>query len=131
LLRPEHIEVADLLLQRARDDLAALRVLAPDETQGDHVVGFHAQQTVEKALKAALVMLEIEIPRTHELAYVVSLLDDTEAEVPEAMSKAEWLTPWAGGLRYDEVAPPIDRQFALDLAETSLDWARSFVDARR
>ncbi|MGI8512251.1 MAG: HEPN domain-containing protein [Solirubrobacteraceae bacterium] len=131
MLTPEHIEVADLLLQRASDDLVALRVLARDEEQADHVVGFHAQQTVEKALKAALAMLEIEIPRTHELAYVLSLLDDSEAEVPETMARAEWLTPWAGGLRYEEVASPIDRRLAVALAETSLGWARSFVDARR
>ncbi len=120
-----------MLLERARGDLAALRVLARDETQADHVVGFHAQQAVEKSLKAALVMLDIEIPRTHEIAYVLSLLEDAGVGVPEEVASADSLTPWAGGLRYDEVAPRIDREDVIALAEASVSWARSLVDAAR
>jgi len=39
LSSPEHVEFADLLLERASGDLDALWLLAPDEDQADQVVG--------------------------------------------------------------------------------------------
>lgn len=91
--RPEHVEVAQLLLEKATGDLAALRVLAADQNQADHVVGFHAQQAVEKSIKAVLASREIEIPMTHDLGYLVTLVEALPTEVAES----RWLTPWAGG----------------------------------
>lgn len=67
---PEHREVAQLLLQKAREDLSAAQALIATEDQADHVIGFHLQQAVEKALKAVLADRAIEIPRTHDLAYL-------------------------------------------------------------
>ena len=64
---PEHREVAGLLLQKAREDLSAAQVLVATEDQADHVIGFHLQQAVEKALKSVLADRAIEIPRTHDL----------------------------------------------------------------
>jgi hypothetical protein len=43
------------LLARAQSDLRAVRRLADDADQDDDVVGFHAQQATEKALKASLI----------------------------------------------------------------------------
>lgn len=51
---PEELEVADLFFSKANSDLAAARALAQDPDQGDDVIGFHAQQAVEKALKGVL-----------------------------------------------------------------------------
>ena len=69
---PEHREVAQLLIQKAREDLSAARVLVAAEDQADHVIGFHLQQAVEKALKAVLTGAKIEIPRTHDSAISLS-----------------------------------------------------------
>lgn len=124
---PEHIEVADLLLGKARADLQAARALAPDERQADHVIGFHAQQATEKAMKAVLAVRGIEIPRTHDLAYLVTVLKDGKLDVPGEVADGEWLTPWAGAWRYDEVPSPIDRNRALAVAESSLQWAVAFI----
>lgn len=43
-----------ILLSKARNDALLLRKIANDSEVADEIVGFHAQQTVEKALKAAL-----------------------------------------------------------------------------
>jgi hypothetical protein len=48
LSTPEEIEVADLFLSKAASDLAAAELLARDPDQADDVVGFHAQQAVER-----------------------------------------------------------------------------------
>ncbi|MHB1808829.1 MAG: HEPN domain-containing protein [Solirubrobacteraceae bacterium] len=120
---PEHVEVAQLLLEKATGDLAALRVLATDPNQADHVVGFHAQQAVEKSIKAVLASREVEIPMTHDLGYLVKLVD----ALPEEFADSRWLTPWAGGWRYDTEGSPVDRDKALAVAESAVGWARTIV----
>jgi len=116
---PEHIEVARVLLEKATGDLSALRLLAADENQSDHVVGFHAQQAIEKSIKAVLASREVEIPMTHDLGYLVKLVDAAPSEVAES----RWLTPWAGGWRYDAEGAPIDRENALRAAECAVEGA--------
>jgi HEPN domain-containing protein len=123
----EHLEVARLLLGKAVGDLAATRLLAADENQADHVVGFHAQQAVEKSLKAVLASREVEIPLTHDLGYLVALCED-RASLPEDVAGAHWLTPWAGGWRYDTEPSPIDRGLAVRVAESAVRWSQTLID---
>jgi HEPN domain-containing protein len=52
------------LLALARDDLAAAEALDQAERVSDAPVGFHAQQAVEKALKAAIASRNQEFPFT-------------------------------------------------------------------
>lgn len=90
---PEHREVGRRLLEKANEDLSAAKALIAED-QADHVIGFHFQQAAEKALKALLAENAIEIPRTHDLAYLVEQLRDLELEIPEAVASCDWLTPY-------------------------------------
>lgn len=112
-----------MLLEKATGDLTALRTLAADQNQADHVVGFHAQQAVEKSIKAVLASREIEIPMTHDLGYLVTLVETPPPDVAES----RWLTPWAGGWRYDAEGSPIDREKAVRAAERAVQWADVIV----
>ena len=56
--------VFELLLDAALQDLAACKLLAGGAGIGDAVVGFHAQQSVEKSIKAVLSASMIEFRRT-------------------------------------------------------------------
>ena len=47
-------DFAAVLLAKAVQDLDVMRVLAADAGIADGAVGFHAQQAIEKALKAVL-----------------------------------------------------------------------------
>jgi HEPN domain-containing protein len=49
-------------LTAARSDIRAAKALAADADQSNDVIGFHAQQAVEKAIKAVLVASGMEIP---------------------------------------------------------------------
>jgi HEPN domain-containing protein len=128
---PEELEVADLLLVKAASDLSAARALASDPAQHDDVVGFHAQQAVEKSLKAVLAVRGFEIPRTHDLDLLTRLVSPGVAELPNELGDAKRLSPWAVATRYDEVEATLDRERALAIAESSLTWARSVVDGLR
>jgi predicted nucleotidyltransferase len=48
------LELADMLLGKASDDLAMARRLAGDPASPDWGIGFHVQQAVEKSLKSVL-----------------------------------------------------------------------------
>jgi HEPN domain-containing protein len=61
-----------LLIDSASQDFAACKLLADSRGIGDAIVGFHAQQAIEKSLKAVLSARMIEFRRTHDL---ISLLD--------------------------------------------------------
>jgi HEPN domain-containing protein len=124
---PEQQEVAQLLLEKATGDLTAAQLLAADARQADHVVGFHAQQAVEKSIKAVLAGRGLEIPRTHDLGFLLSLAAD-DASVPSDVAGAAWLTPWAGGWRYDTEASPIDRALAVATAESAVRWSATLMD---
>ena len=47
-MTPEELEEVQRLLKAARSDMRAAEALAADAEQDDDVVGFHAQQAVEK-----------------------------------------------------------------------------------
>lgn len=99
-LTPEQREYAELLLEHATSDLGACRVLMAAEDMRDDVVGFHAQQAVEKALKVALVVADVDFPRSHDLRELVDIATDSDVTVPGSIEEARWLTPWAAQLRY-------------------------------
>ena len=103
----------------------------PDET-----IGFHAQQAVEKVLKAVLAHCAVKYRRTHQLEELVALLQDAGIPFPPELSEAVSLTPYAVELRYDllpiqdDAAPPLDRQWAKRCVDRIADWASSFVEGR-
>jgi HEPN domain-containing protein len=76
---PEAVaEVARSWISRARSDLVTARRALADRDQVDSwVASFHAQQAIEKCLKAALIMEQVRFPRTHELELLRSLLSAT------------------------------------------------------
>ncbi len=128
---PEQVEYAELLLRRATGDLQACRVLVDDADIDDNIIGFHAQQAVEKAMKVALVLADVELPLTHDLAFLVSQVNETGAELAKELSDVAWLTPWAAELRYGEPIE-LDRAAALAAAESAGGWAVSLLaDAKR
>lgn len=126
---PEQVEYAEVLLRRAKGDLQACRVLADDMDIDDNIVGFHAQQAVEKALKVALVLVDADLPLSHDLGFLVRQVRESGIEPPQEFSDAQWLTPWAAELRYDEPIA-LDRAAALAAAESAVGWAVSLLDDR-
>jgi HEPN domain-containing protein len=123
---PEQIEYAEMLGRLAAGDLYACRKLADDAEVDDHIIGFLAQQTVEKSLKVALVLADSELPHTHDLELLVERVEGAGIEVPDELSDTEWLTPWAAELRYDEPAA-LNRTAALAAAATANGWAASLL----
>ena len=122
-------ETARGLLSRAHDDAAAVSAALDIPGITDGIVGFHAQQAVEKAIKAVLASRSIDFPFTHDLEGLLELCENSAVEVPPRLRQdAGLLTPYAVRHRYGEEPPRlIDRPTAEELATLAVNWAASVV----
>ena len=111
-----HLEEAWRSLRLADRDVQAFDILRESEAHAT-VVCFHAQQAVEKSLKAVLLSQRIEFERTHDLVSLARLLDEHEAVVPVEQDRLRLLNPFAVAFRYDD----------LDVAFVSYQDAASLV----
>jgi len=68
-------EYASMLLSMAKKDLKALSGMTDATIFEEEIFGFHAQQAVEKSLKAWIASLGVEFPKTHDISYLLSLLE--------------------------------------------------------
>ena len=97
-------EEALRLLRLAERDRDAFEVLAASGATAHAAAGFHAQQAVEKALKALLCLRDIDFPRTHDLENLFSRLSGSGPIPPYASAQLRPLTPYAVDFRYDDEA---------------------------
>jgi HEPN domain-containing protein len=126
----DEVDVANVLLTKALGDEAGLRALREHPEVPDEVVGFHAQQAVEKQIKAVLTARGIRFDKTHELSYLVGLIDEHKIDAPPALEEAEMLTDWAVEFRYPGDEPPaLDRAGALTLVVEIREWAEAQIAA--
>jgi len=117
-------DLAQLLMEKAAGDEKILVRLIDDEDIPDDGLGFHAQQAVEKMIKAVLAKSEIAYERTHNIAYLLKLLDGASIPKPARADDLPNLSPWAAELRYGrqpETAP--DRAEMRILVEQTKVWA--------
>ena len=92
-------------LNRARSNLAMAKVQSKDVYLED--LCFHAQQAVEHAIKALLIKHEVEYPYIHDIARLLTLLEDAGQEMPVSVREAERLTIYAVITRYPGIIPPV------------------------
>jgi HEPN domain-containing protein len=69
----EPSEVAEILARKARGDATVVRKLSPDSEVDDESVGFHAQQAIEKWLKAVVAGRGEDFEYTHDPRRLVAL----------------------------------------------------------
>jgi HEPN domain-containing protein len=117
-----------VLLSLAREDLTSAQALRSATGISERPVGFHAQQAVEKALKAVLGRLAIDFPFTHDIALLIELCEDQDLELPGELQEADRLTPYAATVRYGLGDPAtVDSADALRWATIALEWAEGQV----
>ena len=111
-------------LNRARSNLALARNRIPEAYLED--LCFEAQQAAEKAIKAVMMARDIEFPYVHDLARLLSLLEEAGETISATIRKAEELTPFALITRYPGIARPVTEpkyQEAVEIAEAVVQWA--------
>jgi len=125
-------DLAEVLLAKATEDEAAVRAMLDVASVTDSIVGFHAQQAVEKSLKSVLASRGVEFPFSHELAGLMKLCDSAGVPVPPTLAVARRLTPYGARMRYGEaVAEGVTRVEAAAWAAEVVAWARPLVEQSR
>lgn len=119
-------DMAQMLLAAAEQDLAACEALAQAPGIGDAIVGVHAQQAAEKAVKAVLSRHGVEFRRTHDLALLLDLLQDQQLPAPPGADWLDELNPYAVEARYGVPGiAGLDRHRVFATLRELLQWARA------
>jgi HEPN domain-containing protein len=123
-------ELAGQLLQKATEDARAMHRLMEDDLSADWIVGFHAQQAVEKAIKAVLSDKGIEHPFTHDIMRLLELLPSARIASPPDAGELPKLSPYGAILRYEKAPStnePLNRTWAKECVQRTLEWARKLL----
>jgi HEPN domain-containing protein len=125
------IEEALRLLNRANADLTALRNMGDVGIFDEGIFGFHAQQAVEKALKAWLAAKDQTYPLRHDLGELFDALARVGEEAREFQALSR-LTPYAVQFRYDEISiddERLDRPKTVGEVGALVEWVENRVDS--
>ena len=125
-----HIEEAWRSLQLADRDITAFRILSKEPEAHLSIVCFHAQQAVEKSLKAVLFSRRIEFRRSHDLIELTQLLRQHGIETPVNDDLLGRLNPFAVTFRYDDMdIELLTREDAATWVTDIRHWAEDQVRA--
>jgi len=118
-------------LNRARSNLA--KANTSPETPEIYLedLCFDAQQAAEKAIKAVLLYLNVRFPYVHDLARLLTLVEQTGQSIPESAQQARGLSDYAVGTRYPGLAEPVtwdDYDEAVAIAEIVVRWAEGIIE---
>ena len=117
-------------LRFAGEDLKAARKLCGDPDMLPNIVGFHAQQAVEKSIKAMLIHAGEQFPFTHDLEELFNRYGAGGRPIPFDPAKLDELTPYATHRRYPGYVHQSgvkEQQRLLALAEEVFAWAQSVI----
>ena len=118
-------------LNRARSNLAMAGNRVPGAYLED--LCFQAQQAAEKAIKAVMILRNIDFPYVHNLALLLSMLEENGEDVPDRIRRAVGLTPYAVDTRYPGVDQPVSEEAyrdAIAIAEAVIQWAEERATCR-
>ena len=108
----------------ANDDLAAFRALAALPHIRQALAFFHAQQSIEKSLKAVLFARGEEFRKTHDLYELADHLEKAGMSPPCRADELAAINPFVVEFRYgDEIVATIDRENVDAIATRMLAWA--------
>jgi HEPN domain-containing protein len=128
-------EHARMLLGKARTDLAVIESCIGNPDVATWAVGFHAQQAIEKCIKAVLTSRTIEYSLTHDLKELCKILARHSLSLPPHGTELDVLNPFAVDERYEEKQDTVPElgpqtvtpQDALRWVREVMSWAERVV----
>ena len=105
-MTPGH-EEALRALRMADRDIVAFRKMKDDPDFHFAITCFHAQQAIEKCMKAVMFERGIVCPPVHDLARLAVSLQEHGVAVPRSVDELRKLNPFAVTFRYDDTDIPL------------------------
>jgi HEPN domain-containing protein len=91
------------MLKMAQKDLSAVENMKNSAAFADEIFGFHAQQAVEKSLKAWMSALGIVYPKIHDLEELLAILSENGKDTTPYLGLVD-LNDFAVQFRYEAFA---------------------------
>lgn len=128
----EYLKASQEWLRRAKSNLNRAKEFDYLELRGVVIEDllFDAQQSTEKSLKAVLINYNIKFPMTHDIAKLITLLQNNNKNFPEELLDAAELTIYAVITRYPRDIKKIEHEdldVAINIAEKLYNWAESII----
>jgi HEPN domain-containing protein len=114
---------AQTLLSAAEKDAKTVEVLLRHHDAPVSSVCFHAQQYIEKAIKAVLVSNDVIFRRTHDLEELADLLARKGIDLPISKDGLRRLNPFAVTTRYEDTELSlVDTQTISEMMAKTREW---------
>lgn len=124
---------AEEWLKRAKSNLALAKQPRTEDIYLEDLC-FEIQQAAEKAIKAVLLFNGIQFRFVHDLAELLTLLEQHGIPLSEEIRTAAELTDYAVEARYPSLFEPVtEDEFkdALGIAEAVVAWAESQIQGTK
>ncbi len=121
-------------MAHALSDLNLARLGQEKEDILHEQICFHAQQAVEKALKAVLLFNKVDFPLTHDLDDLLDIAENAGIPLPTEIMDVGILTPYAVETRYPGYWEEITEQDvdeAIKLAKRTLMWVSEYISKHK
>ena len=115
-------------MSRARSNLALARNRIPDAYMED--LCFEAQTGRREGHQRPADWSAVEFPYVHDIAILLTLLENAGQDIPESVRKAEALTLYAVVTRYLGALRPVneqEHQNAVAIARDVIQWAEEHI----
>ena len=116
-------------LNKADEDYIVLERLFKDEEPILIPIAFHAQQAVEKYLKAYLTSKHIDFPKTHDIQEIRNLIASVNPGISEELKDCDLLTPYGVEIRYPSDFPDVTFEEAKQAVELVRRTRQAILDA--
>lgn len=116
-------------LKRAKSNLALAKQPKTVDIYWEDLC-FETQQAAEKALKAVLLSKKIQFRFVHDLAELITLLENNGVSLPKGVRTSAILTDYSVEARYPGPFEPVTKEEfkkALKIAEGVVAWAEKQI----
>jgi len=116
-------------LRRAKSNLIRAKQPKHEEVVWEDLC-FDAQQAVEKSLKALLLFHKIPFRFVHDIAELLTVLEQNGLSLPEQIRAAAELSDYAVEARYPGPMEPVtedEHKEAVKIAEMVVSWVEGFI----
>jgi HEPN domain-containing protein len=130
-MNSNHVELALQWLTKANNDIVTAKQTLLLEDGPTDTVCFHAQQAVEKTLKALLTFNKISFPRIHDLLRLLELTLEIFPELEKMRTELAEISNYAVEVRYpdDWFEPSRDDAIqALNIAEKIVNLVKQKIN---
>jgi len=115
----------------ARKDHQAITNMLDRDSFSEEVFGFHAQQSIEKTLKAWITAKGLNYPKSHDVSVLIRILGDSGADVTRFPNLEDY-TIYAVQYRYeayDDSEEQLDRQQVIEATKALIEHVQSVLES--